>query len=319
MPTLRKLHALGVCSVMDYSAEGGNSPSESRHNFLENLHAVRFAATHHEVSHAVFKVSGIGQVAVLEKANNPEAKLEPAEEIELERVYGRFMQLCETAHTMGVRILVDAEHYAYQDLIDRWTEEAIVRYNKERVIVYATLQMYRHDRLKYLRHLDELCTEHGVRAGIKFVRGAYMEEERERATTMGYPDPICATKEDTDRNYNAGLVYVMDRIERYEIFTGTHNEASVLLLIDLMEEKGIEASDSRICFAQLYGMSDNLTFNLARNGYNVSKYCPYAPVDKVLPYLIRRAQENTSVKGQSSRELRLITMELDRRARAKGQ
>lgn len=313
LPTLREQYAQGVKGVMDYSAEGGDSEAESQENFDRNMDAVRFTAQHEELSHAVFKVSGIGKVEVLEKANDPNARLNEAEAKELQKVHDRFMQLCEVAHDSGVPILVDAEHYAYQDLIDRMTEEAILRYNKEKPIVFATLQMYRHDRLQYLKHLDEMTQEHNLKIGIKFVRGAYMEEERELAAKMGYKDPICATKEDTDLNYNAGVVYVMDRLDRFELFMGTHNEMSTHLLVDLMAEKGLAPNDPRVYFSQLFGMSANLTYNLAKAGYNVTKYCPYAPVNTVLPYLIRRAQENTSVKGQSSRELELIEAEMRRR------
>lgn len=317
LPTLRKLHTLDVQGVMDYSAEGGDSADESEENFNKNMEAVLFTADNKELSHAVFKVSGIGKVEILEKANNPDTPLSTAEQDEINRVHDRFMKLCEAAYDRGVPLLVDAEHYAYQDLIDRFTEEAIIRYNRKRVIVFATLQMYRRDRLQYLKRLDRLTQDHKVRIGIKFVRGAYMEEERARAAEMGYSDPICPTKEDTDQNYNIGVVYVMDRLDRFELFMGTHNEVSTYLLISMLAEKGLEPNDPRVYFAQLYGMSDNLTFNLAKSGYNVTKYCPYAPVDKVLPYLIRRAQENTSVKGQSSRELLLIQSELDRRKKAK--
>lgn len=317
IPAIAKLYALGVQGVMDYSAEGGSSEEVIEENFAQNLQAVSFASEREEISHAVFKVSGMGEVAVLEKANDPNARLNAREEKELARVKGRFMQLCRTAYEQGVRILVDAEHYAYQDLIDRMTEEAILMFNKEKAIVFATLQMYRKDRLEYLRHLDELGAENGCKIGIKFVRGAYMEEERELAVGKGYPDPICATKEDTDKNFNTGVVYVMDRLDRFELFMGTHNELSTMLLVDLLHEKGLENNDHRVYFSQLYGMSDNLTFNLAKEGYNVTKYCPYAPVEKVLPYLIRRALENTSVKGQSSRELILITRELERRGKRK--
>lgn len=225
------------------------------------------------------------------------------------------MKLCEAAYESGVSILVDAEHFAYQALIDRWTIEAMRAYNKERAVVFATLQMYRHDRLALLQEMDKIAQAEGLTLGIKLVRGAYMEEERERAKGLGYPDPICPTKQATDDNFNAAVRYVMERLDRYELFSGTHNEESVRLLMQLIEEQGIAPNDPRVYFAQLYGMSDNLTYNLTRAGYNVTKYCPYAPVTKVLPYLIRRAEENSSVRGQSSRELLLIKKELQRRAR----
>lgn len=317
LPTLREQYSLGVQGVMDYSAEGGDTAEESEMSFQRNLEAVNFTADHKELSHAVFKVSGIGRVAVLERANDPDAVLSSSDQEEFDLIHSRFMKLCETAYERGIPILVDAEHYAYQDVIDRMTEEAILRYNKEKPIVFATLQMYRHDRLDYLKHLDDLTQEHGLKIGIKFVRGAYMEEERALAAEKGYPDPICANKEETDKNFNTGVVYVMDRLDRFELFMGTHNEISNSLLVDLLAEKGLKPNDPRVYFSQLYGMSANLSFNLAKAGYNITKYCPYAPVETVLPYLIRRAQENTSVKGQSSRELQLIIAEQERRRRAR--
>ena len=186
-------------------------------------------------------------------------------------------------------------------------------FNSKRAIVFATLQMYRHDRMPYLQKIWDDSRKYNYIAGIKFVRGAYMEAERARASEMGYPDPICKDKQATDDNYNAGLAFVVDHIDCMELFSGTHNEYSNLYLAELMAKKGIQPNDTRIFFAQLYGMSDNISFNLANAGYCVAKYVPYAPVKKVLPYLIRRAEENTSMAGQTGRELRMIERELDRR------
>ena len=315
LPKLRKLYSQGVQGVMDYSAEGGANDEDTLDNFLQNMKAVRFAGQHPEVSHAVFKVSGLGMVPALIKAQERGIEsLTPSEMHDYDQAKMRFMELCNEAAKMRIHILVDAEHYAYQRIIDDWTEEAIERFNTaEDAIVFATLQMYRHDRLPYLRKLYELGKKLGVKVGVKFVRGAYMEEERARAAEMGYADPICATKADTDTNYNAALVYTLNHMDVFELFCGTHNEGSVRLLMNLMEEKGLARDDERIYFAQLYGMSDNLSFNLAKAGYRITKYCPYAPVNRVLPYLIRRAEENSSIGGQTGRELTLIEYELDRR------
>jgi proline dehydrogenase len=186
-------------------------------------------------------------------------------------------------------------------------------FNRERPIVFATLQMYRHDRMPYLRRIYDDALEKGYFPGIKFVRGAYMEEERRRAALMGYPDPICRSKAETDSNFDAGVAFVVEHIDRMELFMGSHNEESNYLLTTLMERKGLSRNDPRIFFSQLLGMSDNISFNLAHAGYNVTKYVPYASVRDVLPYLIRRAQENTSVSGQTGRELRMIRQELRRR------
>ena len=315
LPKLRKLYAQGVQGVMDYSAEGGDNEEDTLDNFVQNMKAVRFAAKHPEVSHAVFKVSGLGMVPALIKAQEYGLEsLNEAEKHAFEQTRSRFMELCAEAAKAGLHVLVDAEHYAYQQVIDDWTEEAILKFNTaDAAVVFATLQMYRHDRLPYLRKLYDLGKKAGVKVGVKFVRGAYMEEERERAQKMGYEDPICRTKADTDTNYNAALVFTLDHLDVFELFAGTHNEGSVRLLMSLIEDTGLPKDDSRIYFAQLYGMSDNLSFNLAKAGYRVTKYCPYAPVERVLPYLIRRAEENTSVAGQTGRELSLIELELERR------
>lgn len=193
------------------------------------------------------------------------------------------------------------------------TDEAMRKFNKKRAIVFATLQMYRHDRMPYLRRIYDDAVAKGYIAGVKFVRGAYMEAERARAAALDYPDPICKDKQATDENYDAAVRFTMDHLDRFEMFMGTHNEESNYKLAKLMDEKGIARDDSRVFFAQLLGMSDNISFNLAHAGYNVTKYVPYASVRDVLPYLIRRAEENTSVAGQTSRELRMLEMEMTRR------
>ena len=316
LPAVRRIYAQGAQCVMDYSAEGGDTDAATRDNYEANLRAVRFVGTHPELSHAVFKVSGIAKVPALVKFSEQTDSLTPAEQKEIMLLRERFMTLCRTAHDLSVPILVDAEHYAYQDLIDQLTEEAMELFNQEKPIVFATLQMYRRDRLPYLRHLLTLAQEKNLKIGVKFVRGAYMEEERERAEKMGYPDPICPTKEATDVNYDQGVAFALSHLEVFELFCGTHNEESCLKIAQMMQNLGLEPNDRRIYMAQLYGMSDNLTYNLAHAGYRVSKYVPYAPVNKVLPYLVRRAQENTSLEGQTGRELQLIRTELRRRKEA---
>ena len=225
----------------------------------------------------------------------------------------RFMAFCQRAYDNDVRLIVDAEDYCFQDALDELTDEAMRKYNKKRAIVFATLQMYRHDRMPYLRRILEDAKEKGYIAGVKFVRGAYMEAERARAAEMGYPDPICKDKPTTDANFNEAVRFTIDNLEHFEMFMGTHNEESNYLLAKLIDEKGLARNDSRIFFAQLLGMSDNISFNLAHEGYNVTKYVPYAKVKDVLPYLIRRAEENTSVAGQTGRELRMLEMEIKRR------
>lgn len=316
---LEPLHLLkkrGVTAVMDYSAEGGEDDEDIKATYEETVRSFEFAAKHRDlISHAVFKVSGLAPVEVLVRYLEQPETLTEDEKQKVEELRERFMNLCELARDLDIRVLVDAEHYAYQQIIDDLTEEAIVKYNKDKCIVFATLQMYRHDRLAYLEHLKQLALENNLKVGVKFVRGAYMEEERERAQEKGYPDPICKDKEATDKNYNDALRYAVENLEHFEMFCGTHNETSNQVLADLMEEKGLANDDPRIYFAQLYGMSDNISFQLSKHGYNISKYLPYAPVDKVLPYLIRRAEENTAIAGQTTRELSLINKEVNRRRR----
>jgi len=307
------LKQFNVMSTLDYSAEGEKNPAGIQATFEETLRSIDFAKKNKNIAYAVFKPSTITTDELLAKAS------EKREELTIDEIRGfrefreRFMALCQRAYDNDIRILVDAEDYCFQDAIDELTDEAMRIFNKKRAIVFATLQMYRHDRMPYLRRIYEDCIEKDYYPGIKFVRGAYMEEERARAAAMGYPDPICKNKQATDTNYDEGVEYVIDHIDRMELFMGTHNEESNYKLAKLIDERGIQRNDPRIFFSQLLGMSDNISFNLAHAGYNVTKYVPYARVRDVLPYLIRRAEENTSVAGQTGRELRMLQAELDRR------
>ena len=204
-----------------------------------------------------------------------------------------------------------------QDAADDLAKQMMQKYNREKPIVYNTLQMYRHDRLEYLKGLTQRAIENNFFIGVKVVRGAYMEKENERAIEKGYPTPICASKQTTDDNYNNAITYILNNIDRISLFAGTHNEKSSALIMDLMDEKGIKHNDERVWLAQLYGMSDHISFNAAKLGYNVAKYLPFGPVREAMPYLIRRAQENTSVAGQMGRELTLLKREYERRKKEK--
>lgn len=307
----------GVMAVLDYSAEGGSSEADIETTYQETIRSLEFARTNPYVSHGVFKPSGVGPAEILKKYCR-KLPLTVEEEERFRSFRHRFMTLCRMAHEYGIRLLIDAEHVAYQDIVDELTIEAMTLYNKERAIVFATLQMYRHDRMSLLQRIHEASLKHGFIPGIKFVRGAYMEEERMLAHQGGSPDPICVDKAATDRNYDEGVRFTLERLAHFEVFIGTHNEHSCQMATKLIGELGIAPDDKRIFFAQLYGMSDNLSFNLSNAGYNVSKYLPYAPVDKVLPYLMRRAEENTAIQGQTSRELHLIRTEIERRKSTKG-
>lgn len=311
--TVDKLMSERIFSVLDYSAEGGKELSDVERTYNEVMRSIDNAKGNDAIAFTVFKPTGLIVGSVLEIATLNGAELNDIEKTELENFKSRFMALCKRAADNGVRILVDAEHYYCQELFDRLTEEAMATFNKERVIVFHTLQMYRHDRLDYLKRIHKEAKERGYKLGIKFVRGAYMEEERERAIRMGYISPICANKQETDLSYDNGLRYVVENIDDMELFSGTHNYESNYLLADLIVNKGLDKGDKRIWFSQLFGMSDNITYALSRAGYNVCKYIPYAPVKEVLPYLLRRAEENTSMAGQTGRELGLIKEEMNRR------
>lgn len=307
------LMKFNVRSTLDYSAEGEQTPEGIRATFEETMRSIDYAKGNDKLAYAVFKPSTITTDELLAKASEKRGELTIEEVKQFRQFRERFMAFCQRAYDNDVRILVDAEDYCFQDAIDELTDEAMRKFNKKRAIVFATLQMYRHDRMPYLRRIYDDAVQKDYIAGVKFVRGAYMEEERARAAALGYPDPICKDKKATDENYDSGVQFVMDHLDRFEMFMGTHNEESNYKLAKLMDEKGIARGDSRIFFAQLLGMSDNISFNLAHEGFNVTKYVPYAAVRDVLPYLIRRAEENTSVAGQTSRELRMLKTEMDRR------
>lgn len=313
---VRHLEKYGVKAILDYSVEGKESLADIRNALSETLKSIENAGKDKNIPFAVFKPTAFTTSVVLEKVSAG-VPLSLSEENEANQFRSRVNQLCEAAYKAGVPILIDAEDSWYQNFIDEVVESMQEQYNKEKAIVYNTLQMYRHDRLAFLERSYEKAVKGNYFLGIKFVRGAYMEKERARAEEKGYPSPIQPDKESTDRDYNAGLKYCMDHIDRISVFNGTHNEYSNAYLAQLMQEKGLSNNDSRIYFAQLFGMSDHISFNLANQGYNVAKYVPYGPVKHVMPYLFRRAEENTSVAGQTGRELRLLTAERNRRRSGK--
>jgi len=311
-PVVQKLAKHNVKTILDYSVEGKESPEEMQAALDETIRAIKNASENPDIPFAVFKPTAFGKDAVLEKASSDE-NLTPGEQEELDRFRERIDTLAKTAYDGDIPIMIDAEDYCYQKVIDQVVTEMMEKYNKEKTIVFNTLQMYRWDRLDFLKEELRKAQEGGYYIGMKFVRGAYMEKERERAERLGYPSPIHPDKERTDRDYNAALKFSVENIQKIAIFNGTHNEQSSLYLTELMEAHGIKKDDPRAWFSQLYGMSDHISFNLAEEGYNVAKYLPYGPVKNVLPYLIRRAEENTSVAGQTSRELNLLKKESNRR------
>lgn len=312
LPTVSKLSQLNVKSILDYSVEASEDPDEIKTALEETLRTIDNAARQDFIPFTVFKPSAFSNDKVLEKKSAGN-HLSPDEEKEYENFINRIDILCKKAYELNVPIMVDAEYYCYQDCIDGVVMKMMEKYNRKKAIVYNTYQMYRYDRMDAFHRDLETARKKDFFLGIKFVRGAYMEKERERASRLGYPSPIHPDKESTDNAYNAALKYAVENIDRVSIFNGTHNEKSNLILAELMEKHGISSDDPRCYFSQLYGMSDHISFNLAHEGYNVAKYLPYGPVRSVLPYLIRRTEENTSIAGQTGREMKLITMERKRR------
>lgn len=307
-----KMYTKGVTSVLDYSVEGKEDQAQFDAALEMTLKTIQFAQERDAIPFAVFKPTGVGRFDIYVKVGEKQALTE-AETKEWERIQERFDAICKSAYDKKVALLIDAEESWMQDAADDLVEEMMRRYNKEQVIVYNTLQMYRHDRLAYLKALHERARRDGFKIGMKVVRGAYMEKENDRAAEKGYPTPICASKQATDDNYNAGVTYMLNHIDEMALFAGTHNEYSSYYIMDMMDDLKMSHQDSRVFFGQLYGMSDNISYNLAKEGFNVSKYLPFGPVRDVMPYLIRRAEENTSVKGQTSRELNLLKTERQRR------
>lgn len=301
-----------VKSILDYSVEGKNTEEAFDNVLAETLKTINNAQGNNNVPYCVFKPTGIGSDKLMEKIQLGK-ELTDQEFKNFERVKERYDILCRAAHDADVRLLIDAEHSWYQNTLDDLLYNLMEKYNKERAIVYNTYQMYRWESLDNIKKAHAVAKQKGFVLGAKLVRGAYMEVERERAEEKGYQDPICKDKEATDNSYNGGLKYIVENIGEIELFSGTHNEYSNYYLTELMHDAGLKRDDSRIFHVQLYGMSDNISYVLADAGYNVAKYLPYGPVKYVMPYLIRRAQENTSVGGQSSRELKMLTNELKRR------
>lgn len=301
-----------VGTILDYSVEGEDTEAAFDATFKETLRTVVAAKTNKYIPFSVFKPTGLGRFDLFEKVNANQT-LTTAEQAEYDRMYDRCDQICKACYEANVKVLIDAEHSWIQDAIDDIARDMMEKYNKEQPIVYNTYQLYRHDKLASLKADFDYANTQNFFIGAKIVRGAYMEIERQRAAEKGYPSPIQPTKAATDKDYDAAIHFILDHIDRFGIMAGTHNEESSLLLANELDKRGIDHRSDRVYFAQLLGMSDNLTFNLSESNYNVAKYMPYGPIKAVMPYLFRRAQENTSVAGQTGRELGLIIKEKQRR------
>lgn len=312
LPVIDKMYEKGVSSVLDYSVEGKETEEEFDSALKMVLNIMDFSKEREAMPIAVFKPTGFGRFYLFEKLGKGET-LTKAEAEEWKKVEQRFDAVCKKGKELNISVLIDAEESWMQDAADNLVTKMMQKYNTEKAVVFNTLQMYRHDRLQFLKEQHALAKAEGFHLGFKLVRGAYMEKENERAQDLKYHSPICENKFATDTNFDAAAKYVLDNLENISVFIGTHNEDSTYLIMQQMKEKDIKNNDSRIWFGQLYGMSDHISFNLSHKGYNVAKYIPFGPVKDVMPYLIRRAEENTSVAGQTGRELSLITKEKKRR------
>ncbi|MGZ8541359.1 MAG: proline dehydrogenase family protein [Chitinophagaceae bacterium] len=325
----KKLGEYKVQAILDYGVEGGDDGEHGfDHATQEFIRVIKYAGTQANIPFMSIKVTGCARFGLLEKMDElmhtasgtlmkrflkVVDELPAEEKEEWHRVRRRMMQICEAATEKKIGVLVDAEETWIQDPVDALTILMMDTFNKERVVVYNTIQHYRHDRLQFLKDSYEAAEERKFILGAKLVRGAYMEKERKRAEEKNYPSPIQPDKESSDRDYNAGVAFCIDHLDRISLIVASHNEYSNLFATQLLQQKGLPLDHAHIHFSQLYGMSDNITFNLAHAGCSVSKYLPFGPINDVIPYLMRRAQENTSVKGQTGRELALIKKELERR------
>ena len=310
--TVKKLHEKNVKSYLHYSVEGLENEESYDTSLKEVLDSIKFVANKKILDFTVFKPTAIASSKILQKVSENKP-LEKNEQELYETILSRFDTICSLAHKKGVKILVDAEESWIQDSIDEIVLRMMIKYNKQKTIVFNTSQMYRHDRLEYLESLKSIAEKENFLIGIKLVRGAYIEKENKRALKNNYRSPICDSKKLTDLNFNKGASFILSNLNIFSLFSGTHNEESIYKIIDIMKSNNVANGNQKIWFGQLYGMSDNISFNLANEGFNAIKYLPFGPIKEVIPYLIRRADENTSVKGQTSRELELIKSELKRR------
>jgi len=311
--TIEDLGQFGIGTILDYSVEGKTSEEDFDATVEEIIATIHRGKKSENIPFAVFKITGIARFSIVEKANNGVENLNQEESNEYAQLIDRVTKICRAAFEAKVPVFIDAEESWIQTTIDRIAFDMMLNYNKEQAIVYNTVQMYRHDRYAFLEKVITEAKNAGIIYGVKLVRGAYMEKERNRAQEKGYPSPIQPNKEASDRDFDKALELVVSSIDSVALCAGTHNEKSSAYLAELIEKHGIQHSDKRIYFAQLLGMSDHISYNLSNAHYNVAKYVPYGPVKEVMPYLLRRADENTSVAGQTSRELSLLVKEKQRR------
>ncbi len=315
--TIQQLSSYNIGTILDYSVEGKIKEEDFERTTDEIIATIERASKDTTIPYAVFKVTGIATFSLLEKANSIDKDLSETEKKSFASIVSRVDRICKSGFDCGIPVFIDAEESWIQDTIDRLAQTMMAKYNKDKAIVFNTIQMYRHDRLDFLVKVIHDSQVNGYHYGIKLVRGAYMEKERARATLMKYTSPIQPNKAATDKDYNKALSLILENFSNLSLCAGTHNEYSSELLTDLLKKFNLQKDDKRIYFAQLLGMSDHISFNLSSEGFNVAKYVPYGPIKEVLPYLLRRADENTSVAGQTSRELSLLAKEKARRKQNK--
>lgn len=312
LEVLDKLRASGVGASLHYAIEGKDDPQIAERVMAETAAMIQGVGGR-PLTYVVLKISGIVSPQILETLSAG-GSLTPSEQSRWDWVQGALHKICQRAVAQHIPVMIDAEETWIQPAIDRLAEGLMQQYNRDSAVVFQTVQMYRKDRLTYLKGLSEATHQGGWKLGIKLVRGAYLVQENQRAKEKGVPSPICDTKADTDRGYDEAIRFCLSQIERISLFCGTHNKNSINLLIGLMEERNIAPNDRRVVFAQLLGMSDILTFNLASLGFNTVKFIPYGPVHEAMPYLFRRANENNSIQGQVNRNLADISQEIARRS-----
>ena len=311
--TINDLGEHNIKTILDYSVEGKEDEDVFDANVEEAIATIRKATSSKLIPFSVFKTTGFARFDLLMKINSKE-ELNDTEKEEFERVKQRVDRMCGVAHELDIPLFIDAEETWIQDPIDQLALDMMRKYNKKKAVIFNTAQMYRWDRVEYLKELKAIADKEEFYIGMKLVRGAYIEKERERAMEKGYRDPMQPDKASTDRDFNWSLEFCASNVDKIAFCCGSHNEESTQLLIDLMKKYKIAIDDPRVYFAQLLGMSDHISKNLAKEGFNVTKYVPYGPVKDVIPYLIRRAEENTSIAGQTGRELSLIEKEKERRS-----
>lgn len=314
-PVIDRLGNSNIGTILDYSVEGKSDEEDFERTKIEIIENLKRAKNDSDIPFAVFKLTGIAPFGTLEKVSNDEELVKESNITKWENAQRRVNEICEFAHSIEQPVFIDAEESWIQNAIDHLATEMMKKYNRDLPIVFNTIQMYRHDRLEYLKRSHEDAKKEGYILAVKIVRGAYMEKERERAEEMGYESPIQPNKAASDRDYDLAIDYCLENVDEIAFVAATHNQKSIEKLSQQIFDKGIKPDHPHIFFSQLYGMSDNLSYVLADNNFNVSKYVPYGPVSDAIPYLIRRAKENSSVSGQVSRELDLIGRELERRKR----